>query len=142
MAIKQLSVYVENKPCVLMKIVKLFAQMGINLRALSVADTKDFGILRIIVSDTDKAKQILSENYLTTVTDVVAVKMKDEPGSLYSVLEVLGEADINIEYMYAFTASGDLGAYVVFRVDDNAAAEKALLSNGIKTLCQEDMAAI
>ncbi len=139
MAIKQLSVFVENKPCKLMDTTKVLAKSGINLRAMSVADTKDFGILRLIVTDINKAKEILSEDYLVTITDVVAVKMKDESGSLYTILEALGDEGINIEYMYAFTASGNSGAYVVFRVDDNETAEKVLASKGIEILNEENM---
>jgi len=139
MAVKQLSVFLENKPRKLMDTTKELAEAGINLRAMSVADTKDFGILRLIVTDIEKAKEILSEDYLVTITDVVAVKIKDKSGSLYTILEALGEANINIDYMYAFTASINPGAYVVFRVDDNAAAENVLSSKGIEILCQEDM---
>lgn len=139
MAIKQLSVFVENKPRILLDAAKKLAGAGINLRALSVADTNDFGILRLIVSDTAKAKEILSDGNLVTVTDVVAVKMKDESGSLSAVLEALGDAGINIDYMYAYTAPSGNGAYVVFRVSDNEAAEKALSVKGIETLSEKDM---
>lgn len=142
MAIKQLSVFVENKPGRLVGTTRALAQAGVNLRAMSVADTKDFGILRFIVSDTEKAKEALSQESLVTVTDVVAVKMKDESGSLYTILEALGEAGINIDYMYAFTASLKPGAYVVVRVDDNGVAEKVLSEKGFETLCEEDMASL
>ncbi len=139
MALKQLSVFVENKPGKLLEAVKALANANINLRAMSIADTKDFGILRLIVSDISKAKEILSEDMLVTVTDVVAVEMKDEAGSLFSILTALSDAGINIEYMYAFTASTGFGAYVVFRVDDNAAAENALSAQGIKLLSDSDI---
>ncbi len=139
MALKQLSVFVENKPGKLLEAVKALADANINLRAMSIADTKDFGILRLIVSDIPKAKEILSEEMLVTVTDVVAVEMKDEAGSLFSILSALADANINIEYMYAFTASTGSGAYVVFRVDDNAAAENALNAKGIKLLSDSDI---
>ncbi len=139
MALKQLSVFVENKPGKLLEAVKALADANINLRAMSIADTKDFGILRLIVSDIPKSKEILSEDMLITVTDVVAVEMKDEAGSLFSILTALADANINIEYMYAFTASTGSGAYVVFRVDDNAAAENALSAKGIKLLTDSDI---
>lgn len=134
MAIKQLSVFVENKPGKLLEIVKELASANINIRAMSIADTKDFGILRLIVSDTDKAKEILSDNCVVTVTPVIAAEMSDKAGALSSILEDFGCENINIEYMYAFTASTAMGAYVVFRVDDNDAAERVLKSKGISVL--------
>ncbi len=134
MSIKQLSVFVENKPGKLLEIVKNLAESEINIRAMSIADTKDFGILRLIVSDTQKAKEILSDDCVVTVTPVIAAEMSDKAGSLSSILEDFGYENINIEYMYAFTASTELGAYVVFRVDDNDAAERVLKSKGISVL--------
>lgn len=134
MAINQLSVFVENKPGKLLEIVKSLADAKINIRAMSIADTKDFGILRLIVSDTDKAKEILSSDCVVTVTPVIAAEMSDKAGSLSSILEDFGYENINIEYMYAFTASTALGAYVVLRVDDNDAAERVLKSKGISVL--------
>lgn len=134
MAIKQLSVFVENKPGKLLDIVKSLAVADINIRAMSIADTKDFGILRLIVSDTEKAKEILSEDCVVTVTKVIAAEMNDKAGALSTILNAFGEANINIEYMYAFTASTELGAYVVLRVDDNDAAEKVLKDNDIAIL--------
>ena len=137
MAIKQLSVFVENKTGSLLGLVKKLSEQNVNLRAMSVADTKDFGILRIIVADADKAREIIGSESLVSVNEVIAVEMSDEAGSLYNILKILGDAKINIEYMYAFTASTDLGAYVVIRVNDNAAAERVLHANGIPTLNQE-----
>lgn len=139
MSIKQLSVFVENKPGKLLEIVKALAGADINIRAMSIADTKDFGILRLIVSDTEKAKAILSDDCVVTITSVIAAEMSDKAGALSTILDAFGKANINIEYMYAFTASTDLGAYVVIRVDNNEAAEKVLHDNGITTL---DVAAI
>lgn len=134
MAIKQLSVFVENKQGKLAETVKMLAGAGINIRAMSIADTQDFGILRLIVSDTEAAKNILSDHSLVTVTEVVAAEMKDEAGSLCTVLAVLDSAGVNIEYMYAFTAATAGKAHVVLRVNDNAAAETILKENGIHTL--------
>lgn len=142
MAVKQLSVFVENKPCSLSGTVKHLADAKINIRAMSIADTKDFGILRLIVSDVDKAKEVLGSESLVVVTDVVAAGMKDESGSLYNILSVLGDEDINLEYMYAFTASSDMGAFVVLRVDDNEKAESVLKANGVKVLSETDMTGI
>lgn len=142
MAIKQLSAFVENKTGSLLGLVKKLSEQNVNLRAMSVADTKDFGILRIIVADADKAREIIGSDSLVSVNEVIAVEMSDETGSLYNILKILGDAKINIEYMYAFTASTDLGAYVVIRVNDNAAAESVLHANGIPTLNQEDIQGI
>jgi len=139
MAIKQLSVFVENKQGKLADLVKVLSNAGINIRALSIADTKDFGILRLIVSDVDKIKEVLKDDYIAVVTDVVAAKMSDEAGSLSNILEILDKDGVNIEYMYAFTSSSNNGAYVVIRVDNNDEAEKVLSSSGIETLAEEDM---
>ena len=142
MAIKQLSAFVENKTGSLLGLVKKLSERNVNLRAMSVADTKDFGILRIIVADADRAREIIGSDSLVSVNEVIAVEMSDETGSLYNILKILGDAKINIEYMYAFTASTNLGAYVVIRVNDNAAAESVLHANGIPTLNQEDIQGI
>lgn len=138
MAVKQLSVFVENKPGKLLDTVKSLADAKINIRAMSIADTKDFGILRLIVSDIDAAKSALADAVLFNVTEVVAVEMKDESGALYEILNVLSDADINIEYMYAFTSAVNGGAYVVLRVDDNKAATDALGAAGINVLTSID----
>lgn len=138
MAIKQLSVFIENKQGKLSDAVKTISEAGINMRAMSIADTNDFGILRLIVSDIEKAKTLLSENTVVNVTDVIAVKMNDKEGALYNILKVLEEANINIEYTYAFT-SHEAGAYVVFRVGDVDAAEKALIDKGIELASEKDI---
>ncbi|MCF0136168.1 MAG: ACT domain-containing protein [Lachnospiraceae bacterium] len=138
MAIRQLSVFVENKPGALVDIVAALAQAKIDIRAMSVADTNDFGILRLIVSDVEATKEVLSAGYLYNVTDVVAVEMKDESGALSGILNVLGAAQINLEYMYAFTAPTAHGAYVVLRVADNEAAQEALTAAGFVLLSDND----
>ena len=109
------------------------------MRALSVAETKDFGILRLIVSDVEKTKASLGRDTIIRETPVIAVKMNDETGALKGILEILGNANVNIEYVYAFTGALQGSAYVVFRVDDVEGAEKILLENGIITLEDEDM---
>ena len=126
MAIQQISVFIENRPGQMANIVKLIADSGINLRAMSIAESAEFGILRLIVSDTEKAKEMLSKEALVKVNDVVAVRMPDAQGALYTILTVLDKAQVNVEYSYAFTAPKNGGAYVVFRVDDAAAAESIL----------------
>lgn len=139
MAIQQISVFVENKQGKLVETVKTLAENGINIRAMSIADTKDFGILRMITSDNAKTKEVLSENTVVNTTDVIAVKMADRPGALYKVIDILSKAGINIEYMYAFTASDALGAYVVFRVDDVPHAQQLMDDNGMQSLNNEDL---
>ena len=139
MAIQQISVFVENKQGKLVETVKTLAENYINIRAMSIADTKDFGILRMITSDNAKTKEVLSSDTVVNTTDVIAVKMADRPGALYKVIDILSKAGINIEYMYAFTASDALGAYVVFRVDDVPQAQKLIDENGLKSLNDEDV---
>lgn len=138
MAVKQLTAFIENQPGKLNDTVEAISNADVNIRAMSIADTNDFGILRLIVSDTEKAKEALSQTCLTSVIEVIAAKMTDKAGSLADILKVLDNAGINIDYMYAFTAPA-LGAYVVIRVGDNAAAETVLKQNGIEVLNDEDM---
>ena len=147
MAIQQISVFVENKQGKLVETIKTMADNGINIRAMSIADTKDFGILRMITSDNAKTKEVLSDNTVVNTTDVIAVKMADTPGALYKVMDILSSAGVNIEYLYAFTASDALGAYVVFRVDDVPHArvddvphaQKLMDDNGMQSLNDEDI---
>ncbi|MBR3635016.1 MAG: hypothetical protein IKN47_02375 [Lachnospiraceae bacterium] len=141
MAIRQLSIFIENKKGKLSDAVKIISEAGINMRAMSIGDSDDFGILRLIVSDTAKAYSLLSEDNIVKVTDVIAVKMNDKEGALYTVLRVLEKADINVEYTYAFTAR-ELGAYVVFRVNDVEAAEKALSEKGLVLMTEEEIKSI
>ena len=139
MAIQQISVFVENKQGKLVETIKTMADNGINIRAMSIADTKDFGILRMITSDNAKTKEVLSDNTVVNTTEVIAVKMADVPGALYKVMDILSSAGVNIEYLYAFTASDALGAYVVFRVDDVPHAQKLMDDNGMQSLNDEDV---
>ena len=139
MAIQQISVFVENKQGKLVETIKKMADNGINIRAMSIADTKDFGILRLITSDNAKTKEVLSDNTVVNTTEVIAVKMADVPGALYKVMDILSSAGVNIEYLYAFTASDALGAYVVFRVDDVPHAQKLMDDNGMQSLNDEDI---
>jgi hypothetical protein len=139
MAITQLSAFLENTPGTLYRAVGSITEAGVNIRALSVADTKDFGILRIIVSDIEKTKAALDDNTVTSETPVIAVQMSDQAGALKHILDVLMNDDINIEYVYAFTGAMQGSAYVVLRVDDIEEAEAVLTKNGIKTLSDEDM---
>ena len=139
MAIQQISVFVENKQGKLVQTVQLLAANNINIRAMSIADTKDFGILRMITSDNAKTKEVLSNDTVVNTAEVIAVKMADVPGALYKVMDILSSAGVNIEYLYAFTASDALGAYVVFRVDDVPHAQKLMDDNGMQSLNDEDI---
>jgi hypothetical protein len=139
MAITQLSVFLMNQPGALVDAIKSISDAKINIRALSIAEANDFGILRIIVSDSDAVCKLLGDQYLFSKTEVVAAKMGDRSGALYPILVVLNEANINIEYMYAFTGSGPEEAYVVFRVNDVKTAEEVLNANGIATLSDDNL---
>ena len=139
MAITQLSVFLMNQPGALVDAIKAISDADINIRALSIAEANDFGILRIIVSDSDAVCRLLGDKYLFSKTEVVAAKMDDRSGALYPILVVLNEANINIEYMYAFTGSESEEAYVVFRVNDVKTAEEVLNANGIATLSDDNL---
>ena len=124
MAIKQLSVFVENKEGALVEVTETLAKNQIDLKALSIADTQDYGILRVIVNDIDKAKQALEENgNIVKATDVVGFAVTDETGSMSKVISILSKNGINIEYLYAFISVLRKNAYVVARVKDNDKAE-------------------
>ncbi len=141
MFIKQLSVFVENKQGALSKIISLLSDTGVNMRAVSIADTQDFGILRIIVNDIDKALETLkSNNVIYRANNVIGVELEDSPGSLAKVLGLLTNGGVNVEYMYAFVTPGNSnGAYLVLRARHNDKAEKILAENNIKMLSEEDI---
>ncbi|MBQ2971801.1 MAG: ACT domain-containing protein [Ruminococcus sp.] len=140
MALKQLNIFVENKKGALVEITETLASNEINIRALSIADTEEFGILRLIVNDTELASKVLSEkNYLIKTTEVVGVKIGDAPGKLSTALAVLDKEDINVEYLYAFMARTEKHAYVVLRVADNSQAEKALEDAGYHMITDPDI---
>ena len=140
MAIKQLTVFIQNKKGTVVSVTEILAKNDINLRALSIAETQDFGILRLIVSDEAKAEKVLRENgYLIKVIDVVGVKIGDAPGKLTAALDVLDKSNINVEYLYAFMARTEKHAYVVLRVEDNEEAESILTSAGFKMISEADI---
>lgn len=140
MAIKQLTVFIQNSKGSVVSVTDILAKNNINLRALSIAETQDFGILRLIVNNNELATSLLQENgYLIKSIDVVGVKIGDEPGELTSALSVLDKANINVEYLYAFMARTEKHAYVVLRVEDNALAEKVLVDAGLKLVTNEDV---
>lgn len=143
MTVKQISVFVENKPGQLAEFTKLLEKNNIDLRALSIADTQDFGILRVIVDDSYKTVCMLKEEgYVCSVTKVLAVEIPDRPGSLVKILNALGEGGVNLEYTYAFLSRKKDSAYMIFRVTDNAKAVEVLNQNGIKPICQDELAGV
>ena len=140
MSIKQLTVFVENKQGAVIPITEILSENNINIRALSIAETEDFGILRLIVNDVVAAEKMLKDaGYLIKVTDVVGVKIGDAPGKLSTALAVLDKEGINMEYLYAFMARTEKHAYVVLRVADNAHAEKALEDAGFHLITDADV---
>lgn len=142
MTISQVSIFIENRPGSISVFANLLRDNQIDLRALSIADVEDYGILRIIVDDVYKTTTVLkAANYVFKITPVLAVPLKDASGGLADVLEVLGAAQINIEYLYAFVARQVNSAYVIFRVAD-ADIEKAdnvLSENGFAPVSQDEL---
>lgn len=140
MTISQLSIFVENKAGTVEKITRSIADAGVSIRALSVADTQEFGILRLIVSDVEKAKEALHNNdCVVSITKVIGVQIPDVPGGLSDVLKLVSDKGINVEYLYAFITIARKHAYVVLRVEDNEKAAKILTEAGIKLVTQEDV---
>ena len=144
MSIKQISVFLENKPAKLKAMTGVLASHGIDMRALSLAETKDFGIARVIVDDVDDAVNVLKESdFVANLTSVLAIAVPDEPGGLDKLLQVFADTNLNIEYMYAFIGGKtEKHAYMIFRVRDHRAAEQKLVQAGLKVLSQEDMMGI
>lgn len=139
--VKQISVFVDNKPNQAAGAMRVIKENGINLRALSLADTADFGIVRFIANDTDKTVDILkAAGYAVNVTEVVAISIPDTPGQLSRVLDALGNDNVNVEYMYSFLGTSDRAVSFVIRVDDNARASDVLTKNGIIQLTENDIA--
>ncbi len=135
MNIKQISIFIENKKGRLAEVTKILEENNINIRALSLADTSDFGILRIIVNEPEKCKNILyDKGFIVKESNVLAVEIEDKPGGLARVLGILSENDINIEYMYAFVEKKENNAIVIFKVDNNEKTVSILSSNNINTV--------
>ncbi len=135
MKVEQISVFLENKPRALAEVTRILGEAGINIRALSLADTKDFGILRLIVNDNEKTREILGKKGLTVrKTEVVAVEVPDRPGGLAKIMEILGDEDINVEYLYAFVQQSGENAIIIFRFDEIDRAIKVLSEKGVKIL--------
>lgn len=140
MFIKQISVFVENKAGRLAEITGLLERNNIDIRALSIADTRDFGILRLIVNDPDTAEKVLKDaGFTVSLTQVIAIGVNDEPGGLASAMKTLYENKISVEYMYAFISRTDKTAFVILRVEDNEKAIEVLEKFHIKVLTSEDL---
>lgn len=130
---KQISVFLENKAGRLSNVTRVFGEAGINIRALSIADTSDFGILRIIVNEPARAYKILKEaGFTVSETEVIAVEVPDSPGGLATVLEQMAEENLNIEYLYAFLGTSQENALVIFKVEDFTLTSETFKRKGIK----------
>ena len=135
MLIKQISVFVENKPGRMAAILEVLTDNNIDISALSIADTTDFGVLRMIVSDHVLAKKVLNEaGVVVKTTDVIAVSMEDRPGGLGAIMNTINDGDITVEYMYAFAGRTETGAMVVVKVNDPEKAIELLEKGGFKTV--------
>lgn len=140
MSIKQLSVFLENSPGRVAKVTKILAEENIDISALVLSDTIDFGVLRLIVSDNEKAFKVLKKNeFIVRQSDVIVVPMTHDAGSLSEVLEVLGDACVSIEYMYAFLGKTSGEAFGVFKMDDLDEAKAVLDGKNIKRLCESEL---
>ncbi|ANA40294.1 MULTISPECIES: ACT domain-containing protein [Geobacter] len=135
MKVEQISIFIENKSGRLAEVTRILGEAGVNIRALSLADTSDFGILRLIVNDREKAKQVLKDRGFTvSKTEVVAVEVPDRPGGLSQILQSLDRESINVEYMYAFVERCGENAVIIFRFDETEKAITALISSGFTVL--------
>lgn len=140
MSVKQISIFLENKPGFLAEVTQVLAQNNIDMRAFSLAEGSDFGIARIIVDDVYKTTTVLKDTgFINSVIDTLAVALPDVPGGLNSVLEVLAGVKVNVDYMYAFLGGKDGGAFMVFKVTDPVRASSALTGKGIRLLDQEEL---
>ena len=141
MSLKQISVFLENKPGTLLTMTGVLAQNHIDMRALSIAETKDFGIVRMIADDVYATATVLKDaGFIHSLTPVLGVVIPDEPGGLDQVLRVLAGAQVNVEYMYAFLGGKNVDhAYMIFRVQNEAAAVAALAAKGIRVVDQDEI---
>lgn len=141
MTVKQISVFLENRPGKIAEFTELLSENGIDMRALSLAEAEDFGIVRMIVDQVYNTSTVLKDaGYVFSITNVVAVAIPDEPGGLNKVIHVLGKNEVNVDYMYAFTARKAGVANMIFRVTDNQKAIDVLMANNIKPISQDDLA--
>jgi hypothetical protein len=140
MRVEQISIFLENQSGRLAEVTGILAEAGVNIRALSLADTSDFGVLRLLVDDNEKAKSALKEKGFTVgKTNVVAVAVPDQPGGLHNILAGLGKGGINVEYMYAFVRQSGQNAVMIFRFDNTDEALRVLGDAGISVLDGETL---
>ena len=140
MKVEQITVFLENQSGRLADVASILAAAGVNIRALSLADSADFGILRLIVNDTDKASLVLkAEGFTVAKTEVVGVQVPDRPGGLAEILRTMKANQVNVEYMYAFVHKSAVNATIIFRLDDPETAIACLQQAGIKILQGEDV---
>jgi hypothetical protein len=140
MKVEQISIFLENKSGRLAEVTNVLSRAGVNIRALSLADTADFGILRLIVNQGDLAKQVMKEHGFTVgKTEVVALEVPDRPGGLGEILKILYESGINVEYMYAFVQRSGDNAVIIFRFDEIDKAISVLTSAGVRVLRGEEV---
>jgi len=140
MKITQISIFLENRKGRLCEVCSLLGDNGINIRALTIAETESFGVLRIVVDRSEAAVELLkSKGFVANLTDVVAVEVGDEPGGLAAVLKIFADNDVNVEYMYGFVEKFSDKALLVFRFEDTALAQKSLTGSGIKVVTEEEI---
>jgi hypothetical protein len=140
MKITQISIFLENRKGRLHEVCSLLGSNGVNIRALTIAETESFGVLRIVVNKPEAAVKLLRENsFVANLTDVVAVEVPDKPGGLADVLKVLSENNVNVEYMYGFLEKSGSNAILVFRFEDTAYAQKVLAENKINVVTSQNI---
>jgi hypothetical protein len=138
--IKQISLFVENKPGRMAKVSKTLSDAGVNIRAMTIAEAGDFGVIRMVVDNPEKGFNVLHDSSFTvSTTDVLAVEMKDTPGGLYEIVDTLGSNKINVDYAYAFVTAKAQRAMLILRVDDIAKARQALTAKGVKIATKEEI---
>ncbi len=141
--IKQISLFVENRPGRMAKVSKTLSDAGVNIRALTIAEAGDFGVIRMVVDDPEKGYKVLKDKGFTvSTTDVLAVEMKDTPGGLYEIVNTLGENGVNVDYAYAFVTAKAQKAMHILRVDDLSKARAALSNKDVKIATKEELQAI
>ena len=139
-AIKQISLFVENKPGRMAKVSKTLSDAGVNIRALTVAEAGDFGVIRMVVDDPEKGYKVLHDGGFTvSETEVLAVEMKDIPGGLYEIVNTLGENDVNVDYAYAFVTAKAERALLIIRVDNLEKARRVLTDAGVKLATRDEI---
>ncbi|MDD1753639.1 MAG: ACT domain-containing protein [Methanotrichaceae archaeon] len=141
--IKQISLFVENKPGRMAKVSKTLSDANVNIRALTIAEAGDFGVIRMVVDDPEKGYKVLKDNGFTvSTTEVLAVEMKDTPGGLYTIVNTLGESSVNVDYAYAFVTAKAQKAMLILRVDNIVKAREVLGAKAIKIATREEIQAI